>query len=88
MEDGSVIIDDCDMPKLPECVPSPPYVAVTVTWFADDVDGVYDTMHALDERTQETGLNVPPAFSSLHDTVPVTGSGELEVSASVAVNCT
>ena len=67
------------MLELPECEMSPPYVAFTVIEFEEDVDGVYDTVQALNERLHEAGLNVPPAFPSLHDTVPV-GLGDLGVS--------
>lgn len=49
-------------------------MAVIVTWFADDADGVYDTVQASEDNTHDTGLNVPPALPSLHDIVPVTGS--------------
>lgn len=37
---------------------------------------------------QETGLNLPPAFPSLHDTVPVGVVDKLEVSATTTVNVT
>ena len=55
---------------------SPPYVAFTVIEFEEDANGVYDTVQALNERLHEAGLNVPPAFPSLHDTVPA-GLGDL-----------
>ena len=67
------------MLELPECEMSPSYVAFTVIDFEEDVDGVYNTVQALNERLHEAVLNVPPAFPSLHDTVPV-GLGDLGVS--------
>ena len=52
-------------------------------------EGVYVTVHEPEEdREQEDGLNVPPPIPSLHDTELIGVVGELEVSATVAVNVT
>ena len=56
---------------LPECTLSPSYAAVTVIEFGGVIEGVYDTIQLPDESMQDDGTNVPPAFPSLHDTVPV-----------------
>lgn len=52
------------------------------------VPGVYVTVQILDESVHEDGLNVPPVFPSLHDTVPVGMVGRLEVSATDTVKVT
>ena len=39
-----------------------------------------------DDSVHEDGLNVPPVFPSLHDTVPVVIVVEFEVSITVTVN--
>jgi hypothetical protein len=45
-------------------------------------------VQSLDDSVQEDGLNVPPALPSLHDTEPVGVVGEVELSATAAVNVT
>ena len=40
----------------------------------------------VDESVQDDELNIPPAFPSLHDIIPVGVVGELEVSVTVTVN--
>ena len=77
-----------DVPELPECVLSPLFVAVIVTEIGDDAEGVYDTVQTLDESVQVVGLNVPPTFPSLHDTVPMGMVWELDVSAIATVSVT
>jgi hypothetical protein len=42
--------------------------------------GVYTVVQLPDESVQEVGLNVPPKFPSLHDTMPVGVLGGLELS--------
>ena len=50
--------------------------------------GVYVTVQLPDKSVHEDGLNAPPAFSSLHETVPVGAVGKLEVSATDTVKLT
>lgn len=47
---------------------------------------VYVDTHAVDDDVHDTGLNVPPAPLSLHDTVPERAVGELDVSLAWAEN--
>ena len=75
-----------DVPLLPECALSPPYVAVTVMELGEFAAGVNTVVQSPDDSVHEEGLNVPPAVPSLHDTVPVGAVGEVEVSAIVAVS--
>ncbi len=42
--------------------------------------GVYDKEQWLEEIMQLSGLNDPPAPLSLHDTIPMTFTDELELS--------
>jgi len=49
---------------------------------------VYTVVQLPDDIVQEDGLNVPPLFPSLHDTVPVGVVGVVELSATVEVNVT
>ncbi len=50
------------------------------------VGAVYVVTHVVAGDVHDAGLNVPPAPLSLHDTVPVTVVGELEVSLTWAEN--
>jgi len=49
-------------------------------------DGVYIVVQSPDDSVHEVGLNVPPTFPSLHDTVPVAIFVEFEVSDTMAEN--
>ena len=56
-----------------------------ITFPKRPVDGVYVVAQLPEDRVQEVGLNVPPLFPSLQDTIPV-GISELELPATVTVN--
>lgn len=47
---------------------------------------MYTVVQSPDDSVHEVGLNVPPTFASLHDTLPVGVVGEVELSATVTVN--
>ena len=57
-----------------------------MTELGEFMEVVYDVVHPPDGNVQEVGLKVPPALLSLHVTLPDGVVGELEVSATVAVN--
>ena len=48
--------------------------------------GVYTVVQSPDDSVHEIGLNVPPAFPSLQDTVPVAVFVEFDISDTVATN--
>ena len=56
--------------------------------FGELDDGVYVVVHVPDDKVHADELNVPPAFPSLHDTIPLGDVGELDVSVTVVVNVT
>ena len=66
---------------------SPLYVAVIVMEFVELEDGVYDVLHVFADKVHTDELNEPPAFPSLHDTIPVGIGDESDVD-TATVNCT